>query len=61
MGETGQLAGDPVSVDTGDSLLPLSAEADGQQIADISGPTGLLDGGDGTHVALDTPLQSALI
>jgi hypothetical protein len=54
VGETGQLSGDPVSVDTGDSLLPAS-------LAAVSGPDGVLDGGDGTHVGVDAPLQGALI
>jgi hypothetical protein len=68
VGETGQLAGDPVSVDTGDSLLPASAQANDTSLAAVSGPEGVLDGGDGTHIAADTthlgadtPLQDALI
>jgi hypothetical protein len=68
VGETGQLAGDPVSVDIGDSLLPASAQANDTSLAAVSGPEGVLDGGDGTHIAADTthlgadtPLQGALI
>ena len=63
VGETGQLPGDLATADTGDGLLPLSAQADDQSLADISGPDGLLDSptGDGTHIAVNTPLQGALI
>jgi hypothetical protein len=63
VGETGQLSGDPVTVDAGDGLLPLSAQADDTHIADISGPDGVLGSptDDGTHVAANTPLQGALI
>ena len=61
VGETGQLSGDPVSVDTGDSLLPASAQANDTSLAAVSGPDGVLDGGDGTHVGVDAPLQGALI
>jgi hypothetical protein len=63
VGETGQLAGDVVTADTGDGLLPLSAQADDTAIADISGPDGVLSSptDDGTHVAVNTPLQGALI
>ena len=66
VGETGQLPGDLVTADTGDGLLPLSAEANDTALADVSGPDGVLDSpaGDGTHIAVntvDTPLQGALI
>ena len=66
VGKTGQLPGDIVTAETGDGLLPLSAEANDTALADISGPDGVLDSpsGDGTHVAVntvDTPLQGALI
>lgn len=63
VGETGQLSGDLVTTDTGDGLLPLSAQVDDTSIADISGPDGLLDSpmGDGTHVVVNTPLQGALM
>ena len=63
VGETGQLPGDLATADTGDGLLPVSAQVDDTSIADIHGPDGLLDSptGDGTHIAVNTPLQGALI
>ena len=62
----GNSPGDVVTADTGDGLLPLSADANDTHIADISGPDGVLSSptDDGTHIAVniaDTPLQGALI
>jgi hypothetical protein len=64
VGETGQLPGNPVSVDTGADLLPLGVQADSHDVADISGPDALGAGdhaNDGTHIAVTTPLQGALV
>jgi hypothetical protein len=59
VGEVGQLAGDPVGGSVGGDVLPVTATADGNELADI----GTTDAGanDGTHVTVDTPLQTALL
>ena len=56
VGETGQLPGDLVTVDTRRWLAAAVGEAERTALADISGPDGVLDSptGDGTHIAVNT-------